>query len=203
MSSCDIFISYRRAGGDMTAMYLYQALKSLRYNVFYDLEVLRSGKFNEALYKSIRACKDFVIILSPGALDRCVEEGDWVRMEIAEAIRSHKNIIPIMMNGFTFPEYLPEDIDEIRYQNGLSSTTEYFRATVEKLCARYLQSKPKQSKKKIILLLILFLFLAGCAAVAYYTLQNPEHVRDILARIYHVSRDKMADVYHTIQENSN
>ena len=46
---CDVFISYRRDGGDMTAMYFYQALKERGYNVFYDLEVLRAGKFNEAL----------------------------------------------------------------------------------------------------------------------------------------------------------
>ena len=30
---CDIFISYRRDGGDMTAMYIYQALKERGYNV--------------------------------------------------------------------------------------------------------------------------------------------------------------------------
>ena len=73
---CDVFISYRRDGGDMTAMYIYQALKERGYNVFYDLEVLRAGKFNEALLQAIDSCKDFVLILSPRALDRCVEEGD-------------------------------------------------------------------------------------------------------------------------------
>ena len=100
LRECDVFISYRRDGGDMTAMYFYQALKERGYNVFYDLEVLRAGKFNEALLSSIDSCKDFVLILSPGALDRCNDENDWVRKEIAEALRTKKNIIPVMLKGF-------------------------------------------------------------------------------------------------------
>ena len=73
---CDIFISYRRDGGDMTAMYIYQALKERGYNVFYDLEVLRAGKFNEALLQAIGSCKDFVLILSPFILlqDQVIQE---------------------------------------------------------------------------------------------------------------------------------
>ena len=132
---CDIFISYRRDGGDMTAMYFYQALKERGYNVFYDLEVLRAGKFNEALLDSIKSCKDFVLILSPHALDRCNEQNDWVRLEIAEALRRKKNIVPVMMKGFAFPEKLPEEIDDIRYQNGLTSTTEYFEESINHLAS--------------------------------------------------------------------
>lgn len=145
---CDVFISYRRDGGDMTAMYFYQALKDRGYNVFYDLEVLRAGKFNEALLDSIKSCTDFVVILSPHALDRCNDENDWVRREIAEALRSKKNIIPVMLKGFTFPETLPEEIDDIRYQNGLSCTTEYFEESINRLCQRYLRSLPISAKKK-------------------------------------------------------
>ena len=139
---CDVFISYRRDGGDMTAMYFYQALKDRGYNVFYDLEVLRAGKFNEALLDSIQSCTDFVLILSPHALDRCEDESDWVRREIAEALRAHKNIVPVMLKGFNFPEKLPEDIDDVRYQNGLTCTTEYFEESINRLCQRYLNSLP-------------------------------------------------------------
>lgn len=145
---CDVFISYRRDGGDMTAMYFYQALKERGYNVFYDLEVLRAGKFNEALLDSIKSCTDFVVILSPHALDRCSDENDWVRREIAEALRSKKNIIPVMLKGFTFPDSLPEEIEDIRYQNGLTCTTEYFEESINRLCERYLRSLPEGAKKK-------------------------------------------------------
>jgi len=145
---CDVFISYRRDGGDMTAMYFYQALKERGYNVFYDLEVLRAGKFNDALLSSIQSCKDFVLILSPGALDRCNDDNDWVRKEIAEALRSKKNIVPVMLKGFQFPGKLPEDIEDVRYQNGLTCTTEYFEESINRLCGRYLNSVPVPTQKK-------------------------------------------------------
>ena len=140
--SCDIFLSYRRDGGDMTAMYMNRILKEKGYDVFYDLEVLRNGRFNEALLDYIRSCRDFVLILSPHALDRCMEKDDWVRLEITEAIRHNKNIIPVMQKGFEFPRQLPPEIDSIRYQNGLSTSPEYFAESVDRLCERYLVSKP-------------------------------------------------------------
>lgn len=46
----DVFISYRRDGGDILAMLLYNRLKDDGYNPFYDIETLRSGRFNEQLY---------------------------------------------------------------------------------------------------------------------------------------------------------
>lgn len=170
---CDVFISYRRDGGDMTAMYFYQALKERGYNVFYDLEVLRAGKFNEALLSSIQSCKDFVLILSPGALDRCNEENDWVRKEIAEALRSKKNIVPIMLKGFTFPEQLPPDIDDVRYQNGLTCTTEYFEESINRLCGRYLSAKPvAQEKKKLPMLPIAIAVAVVLAVVGFLALRG-------------------------------
>ena len=144
MKKNDIFISYRRVGGDMAAMYIYQALKERGYSVFYDVEVLRAGKFNEELLKQIQGCRDVIVVLSPHALDRCVEDGDWVRMEIAEAIRCEKNIIPVMMNGFTFPEFLPTDINAIRFHSGLTSTTEYFQESMDRLCDKFLKSRPQK-----------------------------------------------------------
>lgn len=75
----DIFISYRRNGGEHTAKIIRDRLNKLGYKVFYDVESLRSGICNEKLYSVIDECTDFVLILSPGALDRCVNEDDWVR----------------------------------------------------------------------------------------------------------------------------
>ena len=138
----DVFISYRRDGGEMAAMLIYQALTERGYNVFSDVEVLNAGRFNEALLQNIRACKDFLLVLSPGALDRCNDPEDWVRQEIAEAIRDEKNIVPIMMKGFAFPETLPPEIEAIRYYHGLTPQREFFRESIDRLCGKYLQSTP-------------------------------------------------------------
>ena len=69
-SKYDIFISYRRDGGEYTARILCDRLQDMGYRVFFDVESLRSGEFNTRLYNAIDSCKDVLVILSPGALDR-------------------------------------------------------------------------------------------------------------------------------------
>ena len=183
MNSSDVFISYRRDGGDMTAMYIYQELRDRGYSVFYDVEVLRSGKFNEDLLRQIQSCRDFVVVLSLHALDRCNDEGDWVRQEIAEAIRCEKNIIPVMMNGFHFPDKLPEDIDSLRTHTGLVSSAEYFQESMNRLCEKYLTSKPRK-KKWLLPVLCTLIVLAGLVLGSFlsrgWTKKPPDTVEAVL-----------------------
>lgn len=138
----DIFISYRRSSYD-TANLIATRLKSVGYSVFFDMETLRSGKFNEQLYNVIENCIDFLLVLPPGALDRCVNEDDWVRLEIQHAMAHKKNIIPVMLNGFQWPKTMPEGMEELcKYQALTASPIEYFDMAMERLQNRYLQSKP-------------------------------------------------------------
>ena len=60
---CDVFISYRREGGDTLAQLLYDRLTNRGYRVFLDIESLNSGKFNEKLLEVIEECKDIIIML--------------------------------------------------------------------------------------------------------------------------------------------
>lgn len=129
----DIFISYRRDGGQVTARILRDSLTERGYNVFFDVESLRSGAFNTKLYSVIEECTDFILILSPNALDRCVEEEDWVRCEVEHALRKKKNIIPILLREFAFPADLPPSLKELPYRNGLAANLEYYDAFVDKL----------------------------------------------------------------------
>ena len=141
----DIFISYRRDGGESTAKILRDKLTELGYSVFFDVESLRSGDFNKKLYSVIEECDDFLLILSPGALDRCVNEDDWVRLEIEHAIKNGKNIIPVMLRGYEFPSQLPPSINDIRYKNGIESNYQFFDAFIERLQG-FLQSEPSGEK---------------------------------------------------------
>lgn len=141
MSQYDIFISYRRDGGEQSAKTIYDRLKDQGYKVFLDIETLRSGAFNEKLYSVIDECKDVILILSPNALDRCQNEEDWVRLEIAHALKSGKNVIPVMLRGFSFPTDLPEDVESIQYQNGIQASVEFFDAFLIKLY-QFLKCKP-------------------------------------------------------------
>ena len=140
----DIFISYRRKGGEVLAQLINENLIKKKYSVFYDIESLSSELFDERLFAEIESCTDFILILPEGALDRSIEdEDDWVRREIRHAIKHEKHIIPIFMRGFEFPNNLPEDIQDVRRYNGIQfQTMDLFEAKIYRLCG-YLQSKPR------------------------------------------------------------
>lgn len=137
----DVFISYRRDGGEYTAKILRDRLGELGYAVFFDVESLRSGDFNTRLYSVIEECKDFILVLSPGALDRCRNEDDWVRREVEYALERGKNIVPVILRDFEFPEVLPPSIDQLRFKNGIQANTEFFEAFIQKLQS-FLRTRP-------------------------------------------------------------
>lgn len=129
----DIFISYRRDGGEALACLLCTKLRQMGCSVFYDVESLRSGKFNTRIFSVIQECTDVIVVLPERGLDRCIDENDWVRKEIAYSIANDKNIIPVMMRNFEWPKILPEEMGDIVNYNGVSANMEYFDATFEKL----------------------------------------------------------------------
>lgn len=136
-----IFISYRRDGGDVTAKLICEKLKNCGYTVFYDYDSLSGGYFDSRILDAIENCQDFILVLPPHSLDRCVNEDDWVRKEIQHALQCQKNIIPLMLPGFEFPEDLPDDISDVTRFNGLQFVMAYFEGVVDALCNRLI-SKP-------------------------------------------------------------
>ncbi len=137
-----VFLSYRRDGGEAMAQLLHNSLVERGYKVFYDIESLKSGPFNTKLYERIEECDDFILILPPNALDRCVFDEDWVRCEIHHALKCGKNIIPVVMRGFVFPDDLPNDICPIiNLQRIEFENMQYYEARVDRIMDM-LHSKP-------------------------------------------------------------
>ncbi|MBQ2725726.1 MAG: toll/interleukin-1 receptor domain-containing protein [Clostridia bacterium] len=141
MENYQIFISYRRDGGSDLAGRIADRLKQMGYSVFFDVESMRSGLFNTQILTAITNASDFLLILPPDGLERCSDPNDWVRQELAHALKQQKNIIPIMMRNFSFPQILPTDIEKIRYMEGISASTEYFDAVIDRITT-LLKSKP-------------------------------------------------------------
>jgi hypothetical protein len=142
----DVFLSYRRKGGVETALLLYYRLTRLRYNVSFDLETLRSGKFDEQLYTRIEQCKDVVVLMNKDALEiRENPEDDWLRLEVAHALKHQKNIIPVFLRDFdqSDKDTLPKDdvLTIVCKYEGVTASYEHFDSTFAKLC-RLLISKP-------------------------------------------------------------
>ena len=52
----DIFISYRREGGEDFAKHLHDILVGKGYSVFFDTDTLKSGDFNVELLEKILYC---------------------------------------------------------------------------------------------------------------------------------------------------
>ena len=143
----DIFISYRRDAFEQANLFATR-LKAMGYRVFFDIEALNAGMFNEQLTEVIKGCKDFILILSTGALDRCVNKDDWVRREIECAMSHKKNIIPVMLSGFTWPEPMPDGLENLcLYQAITPIPNVYYDMQVKKL-AGYLKSKPHYKRRK-------------------------------------------------------
>ncbi|MGM9791777.1 MAG: TIR domain-containing protein [Candidatus Cryptobacteroides sp.] len=172
-SKYDIFISYRRTSYD-TANLIATRLKAAGYSVFFDVETLRSGKFNEQLFGVIQQCKDFLLILPPGALDRCASEDDWVRLEVMSAMKHNKNIIPVLLNGFQWPEQMPSGMEELKnYQALTASSIEYFDMSMSRLQEKYLSSKSRRPFVKAIKVLsIVALSIAILIAALWFTFVN-------------------------------
>ena len=128
------FISYRRDGGEIMAQLIHDRLVARGLPVFYDIESLKSGAFDVKLYEEIERCENFLLILPPQGLDRCVYEEDWVRKEISHALALKKNIIPVMLRGFEFPQNMPEDIKGVSLYSGVRvDNMDYFDAKIDKI----------------------------------------------------------------------
>lgn len=152
----DIFISYRRQGGFTTAKHLHDLLKADGYTITFDIDTLRSGDFDVELLKRIDQCQDFIIILNEGVFDRCFDttvdpKNDWLRNELAYALKKNKNVIPVMLNGFKeFPPNLPSDIIRVERKNGPKYDLYYFDDFYRRLKEKFLHtpSPDEMGKRK-------------------------------------------------------
>lgn len=158
----DIFISYRREGGYDTAKHLNDLLVRDGYRVSFDIDTLRNGDFDTQLLSRIEACKDFILIVDKHAFDRTLDKNfdstkDWMRCELAHALKHNKNIIPVFLSGVTgFPEGLPIDIVNVTKKNGPEYNRYYFNDFYETLKKRFLH---KRNKFKYLIVIAPILFI--------------------------------------------
>jgi len=131
----DLFISYRREGGSDLAHLLRIALERRGSRVFLDVRDLRAGPFDVALLRQIEATPNFVVLLTPGCLERCGDPADWFRREIAHALATGRRVIPVRREGFRPPEAtdLPEEIAGVLRQQWVTISSEFTDEAVSRL----------------------------------------------------------------------
>ncbi len=128
-------ISYRRETGSIMARIVQSELKKRGHLSFLDVDDLGPKQFGERLLREIESVPNFVVVLSPGSMDRCTDHDDWLRREISHAITTHRNIIPLMVDEFQYPpkKKIPDELEELLHHNGVNYSHEYFAATFDKL----------------------------------------------------------------------
>ncbi len=96
-----VFISYRRTNVPW-ALAISQYLTHKGFDVFFDYLSIKSGDFEQIITENIKARAHFLILLTPSAIERCVEPNDWFKREVEIALHSKRNIVPILLEGFDF-----------------------------------------------------------------------------------------------------
>lgn len=139
-----VFISYRRVDAPW-ALAVFQSLVQNGFDVFLDFDGIASGDFGSLILENIESRAHFVVLLTPSALNRCHEPGDWMRREIEAAIRARRNLVPLMLEHFSFssPEVarqLTGTLSGLKSYNGLSVPSGYFAEAMERLRNKYLNT---------------------------------------------------------------
>ena len=150
----DIFISYRREGGTYFARIIKAELEKRKLEVFLDFDELKDGAFNKRIMDAIRSSSVFLFILSKGSLDRCKNEGDWVRDEILYASKVNTHIVPVEVDKSfrTMPSDVPDDIQKILGAHSWAQidTENLLQASIDQLIQNniqpYLSDEKRQNK---------------------------------------------------------
>jgi hypothetical protein len=137
-----IFISYRREDSASYADFLFVCLKAEVPDVyiFHDTDTLQPGMvFSEKIEETVAACDVLLALIGkkwPGAkrggAPRIHREDDWVRLEIAAALRLKKWVIPCLVGGAKMPAKaeLPPDLTALPGLNGVALSQNGMRRDV-------------------------------------------------------------------------
>lgn len=134
------FISYRRKDTSVEVKMIYDALIKRGYTTFCDVYSLQSGNFDENLKGTIDKCTNFILVISQNSIDNCSENDDWLYKEIYEAFITQKNVVCVFIGDVSFPNSLPNGIENLKYQNGLKFDLAYFDSFIDKLITQFLVS---------------------------------------------------------------
>jgi len=134
-----IFISYRRDDTGWPTGWLHDFLEQrLGAKVFYDRTSINPGqKFNSSIEEALNQCNVLIAMIGKNWLtDRLNSPEDWVRREIAQAIKQQMMIIPVLVDNVSMPskEQLPDEISDLTF----SAAIEDFKPTNFQQAAEHL-----------------------------------------------------------------
>ena len=154
-----IFISYRREDSqhavDRLQQEIHPYLKNPENDLFVDIDHLPIGvDFESHLQNIVDKCDAVLAVIGPAWLSaetsdgkqRILQDNDFVRMEIATALRRGIPVVPVLLDGTPIPpaSALPEDIRTLVKRNGVQLDRKSFRADVAHIMRRLGFKSPEQ-----------------------------------------------------------
>ncbi len=142
-----IFISYRREDGSAWAGRLSDRL-SIHFpsKIFMDVDSVDLGDdFVKAIERTVGSCDVLIAVIGKGWLNSSDQEGqrrldnpeDFVRIEIATALKRDIRVIPVLVDGVSMPRSrdLPDDLKALVHRNALQLSHDHFRTDSERLAS--------------------------------------------------------------------
>ena len=139
-----IFVNYRRNDSEGEAGRLFDDLTSHFGHdcVFMDVAAIEPGRdFRKAIDQSVASCSVLVALIGRdwlGTTDaagnrRLENANDFVRIELASALRRDIPVIPVLVRGAKMPsaDQLPDDLKELHYRNAVELTHARWKSDVQ------------------------------------------------------------------------
>jgi hypothetical protein len=166
--SGQIFISYRRDESRWSARSLCDRLAARfdRNQIFMDIDTIGLGEdFVKTIEETVGACDVLIAVIGAHWLTSTDGQGgrrldnpeDFVRMEIATALRRNIRVIPVLVDGALMPQStdLPDDLKPLVRRNALQVGDTHFDddcrrlvATIEQVLAKNTAARREREEKE-------------------------------------------------------
>ncbi|PIE01298.1 MAG: hypothetical protein CSA79_00920 [Thiothrix nivea] len=143
-----VFISYRRqdSAGYVRALYNELAQHFGQEQIFMDVDDIPLGTdFVSMMNRNLQDCTMMLVVIGPQWLNIRDSQGerrldnpdDFVRLEVARAIKDNFDIIPVLVNGAAMPgeNDLPDNLKPLSRRQALELDNKYYKHGIADLTA--------------------------------------------------------------------
>jgi hypothetical protein len=182
-----IFINYRRddAPGVAGRLYDHLARKFTRGRLFIDVDAIKPGlDFVKQLDTQVSQCDALLAVIGPHWLTATDNKGkrrlddphDYVRIEIASALKRDIPVIPVLIDGAEMPAEadLPEDLAPLARRHALELRHTRFASDADAIVSALHTVLPETKEKRVLPLVAAAVLALLLIAGAIWWLEKPK-----------------------------
>lgn len=199
----DVFICYRRDGGDFLAYRIYKDLTDSGYSVFIDDNV--SENLRTQIIGSIHRSSDFIFIIPPNCFENNTNrQRDWVIDEVKEVLqynigrekKERKQIIPVVMyykmSSIKFPSEISGITDAVAVDG---MCFKEYEQKLSEIIKRLSKHKSETKHKRIVWAILLCAIIALVIGTYLFGLGNNHYFSNSFTQqdTQHISSESNRD----------